>query len=125
MQQTRQENSIRYYGWAVAASLAITELTSWGILFYSFSVMVTPMRADLGWSASLPDVICSRGSSATDMLPHRGCCQPTFRNYVGLLWGVSVRERDVSYRFDRTEQEVDGESLQNPRRESRSWESRS
>jgi MFS family permease len=51
MQQTSPENSIRYYGWAVAASLAITELTSWGILFYSFSVMVTPMRADLGWSA--------------------------------------------------------------------------
>ncbi len=51
MQQTSNENSIRYYGWAVAGSLAITELTSWGILFYSFSVMVTPMRADLGWSA--------------------------------------------------------------------------
>ncbi len=28
MQQTSNENSIRYYGWAVAASLAITELTS-------------------------------------------------------------------------------------------------
>lgn len=51
MQQTYNENSIRYYGWAVAGSLAITELTSWGILFYSFSVMVTPMRKDLGWSA--------------------------------------------------------------------------
>jgi sugar phosphate permease len=51
MQQTGQEHSIRYYGWAVAASLAITELTSWGILFYSFSVMVTPMSTDLGWSA--------------------------------------------------------------------------
>src|SRR5215469_7723773 len=45
------ERTIRYYGWAVAASLAITELTSWGILFYSFSVMVTPMRTDLNWSA--------------------------------------------------------------------------
>ena len=51
MQQTHKENSIRYYGWAVAGSLAITELTSWGILFYSFSVMVAPMRKDLGWSA--------------------------------------------------------------------------
>jgi MFS family permease len=51
MQTAAKEGSIRYYGWAVAASLAITELTSWGILFYSFSVMVTPMRKDLGWSA--------------------------------------------------------------------------
>jgi MFS family permease len=45
------ERTVRYYGWAVAASLAITELTSWGILFYSFSVMVIPMHTDLGWSA--------------------------------------------------------------------------
>jgi MFS family permease len=51
MQTADKEGSIRYYGWAVAASLAITELTSWGILFYSFSVMVTPMRTDLRWSA--------------------------------------------------------------------------
>jgi MFS family permease len=51
MQPTSNEHSMRYYGWAVTASLAITELTSWGILFYSFSVMVTPMSTDLGWSA--------------------------------------------------------------------------
>jgi MFS family permease len=51
MQPTSNEHSLRYYGWAVTASLAITELTSWGILFYSFSVMVTPMSTDLGWSA--------------------------------------------------------------------------
>lgn len=51
MQVSGAERTFRYYGWAVAASLAITELTSWGILFYSFSVMVTPMHADLGWSA--------------------------------------------------------------------------
>jgi hypothetical protein len=51
MQNAGKEDSIRYYGWAVAASLAITELTSWGILFYSFAVMVTPMRTELKWSA--------------------------------------------------------------------------
>ena len=51
MQQEVKEGSIRYYGWAVAISLAITEITSWGIFFYSFSVMVTPMRTDLKWSA--------------------------------------------------------------------------
>jgi MFS family permease len=50
MRLPSKEHSLRYYGWAVAASLAITELTSWGILFYSFSVMITPMSTDLGWS---------------------------------------------------------------------------
>ena len=51
MRPPSNEHSFRYYCWAVAASLAITELTSWGILFYSFSVMVTPISTDLGWSA--------------------------------------------------------------------------
>jgi MFS family permease len=51
MQDSLSERSLRYYGWAIAASLALTELTSWGILFYSFSVMVTPMHMELGWSA--------------------------------------------------------------------------
>lgn len=37
MQTADKEGSIRYYGWAVVVSLAITELTSWGILFYTFS----------------------------------------------------------------------------------------
>lgn len=39
-----------YYGWGMLAALAWTELTSWGILYYSFSVFVAPMQRDLGWS---------------------------------------------------------------------------
>lgn len=42
----------RYYGWTVVATLALTETVSWGILFYAFSVFLTPMREDLGWSAA-------------------------------------------------------------------------
>lgn len=30
--------------------LAVATTTSWGILFYAFSLFVTPMEADLGWS---------------------------------------------------------------------------
>jgi MFS family permease len=33
--------------------LGITETTSWGILYYAFSVFVAPMEAELGWSRSL------------------------------------------------------------------------
>jgi MFS family permease len=31
-------------------TLGITETASWGILYYAFTVFVTPMEAELGWS---------------------------------------------------------------------------
>jgi MFS family permease len=39
-----------YYGWYIAVTLAITETISWGIIYYSFSVFLTPTQADLKWS---------------------------------------------------------------------------
>jgi len=39
-----------YYGWVLVGALAFTELTSWGVLYYGFSVFITPMGGDLGWS---------------------------------------------------------------------------
>ena len=39
-----------YYGWYIAIVLAITETVSYGVLFYAFSVFITPMEAELGWS---------------------------------------------------------------------------
>ena len=38
----------------LTAQLCIIELVAWGILYYSFSVFLTPMKADLGWSPGLP-----------------------------------------------------------------------
>ena len=38
-----------YYGWIITITLAITETISWGILFYAFTVFITPMEAELGW----------------------------------------------------------------------------
>jgi len=46
---TRQ--SPRYYGWTILLALSWTELTSWGILYYGFSVFVAPLGAELGWSS--------------------------------------------------------------------------
>jgi MFS family permease len=40
----------RYYGWYIAATLAVTETISWGIIYYAFSVFLTPMEAELGWT---------------------------------------------------------------------------
>lgn len=37
-----------YYGWVIALALAITETVSWGIVYYSFSVSLLPMEAELG-----------------------------------------------------------------------------
>ncbi|MDX2163413.1 MAG: MFS transporter [bacterium] len=39
-----------YYGWYLAVTLAVTETISWGIIYYAFSVFLTPMEADLGWT---------------------------------------------------------------------------
>lgn len=39
-----------FYGWWMVAALACTELVSWGVLVYTFSVLVVPMHAELGWS---------------------------------------------------------------------------
>jgi len=42
--------SAPYYGWILAITLAVTETISWGIVYYAFSVFLTPMEQDLGWS---------------------------------------------------------------------------
>ncbi|MFO7170043.1 MAG: MFS transporter [Chloroflexota bacterium] len=39
-----------YYGWVVLGAVSVTEVVSWGILYYAFSVFVAPMQAELGWS---------------------------------------------------------------------------
>jgi MFS family permease len=38
-----------YYGWTIVGTLGLTELISWGIVYYAFSVMLAPMQAELGW----------------------------------------------------------------------------
>lgn len=39
-----------YYGWYIALALAISETVSYGVMFYAFSVFITPMEAELGWT---------------------------------------------------------------------------
>lgn len=38
------------YRWLLVLTLGLTETVSWGVLFYSFSVFVGPMQAELGWT---------------------------------------------------------------------------
>jgi MFS family permease len=39
-----------YYGWVLVGTLGVTETISWGVLYYAFSVFLTPMETELGWS---------------------------------------------------------------------------
>jgi MFS family permease len=48
---THKLNKI-YYGWYIAVALSITETVSYGVMFYAFSVFMTPMEDSLGWSRS-------------------------------------------------------------------------
>ncbi len=38
------------YRWALIWAVALTEMTSWGILYYAFSVFLEPIERELGWS---------------------------------------------------------------------------
>jgi MFS family permease len=40
-----------YYGWVILGAVSITEVVSWGILYYAFTVFIAPMQAELGWSS--------------------------------------------------------------------------
>ena len=39
-----------YYGWVMLLALACTQVVSWGILYYGFSVFLKPIGDDLAWS---------------------------------------------------------------------------
>lgn len=38
-----------YYGWIILAALAVTEPTSWGVVYYAFGVLLGPMQNEFGW----------------------------------------------------------------------------
>lgn len=39
-----------YYGWTLVVVLALTELVSYGVLYYPFTNFIEPMQTELGWS---------------------------------------------------------------------------
>ena len=40
----------RHYGWIMLLTVSLTEILSWGVLYYGFSVFLLPMHQTLGWS---------------------------------------------------------------------------
>ena len=54
-----------YYGWVIVLALACTETISWGVLYYTFAVLMPSMEAELGWSRGATTyVMVSPGSDA-------------------------------------------------------------
>ncbi|MCA1666196.1 MAG: MFS transporter [Thermomicrobia bacterium] len=49
--ETRPTGRI-YYGWVMLFALAFTQPTSWGILYYGFSVFLRPTQQETGWSTA-------------------------------------------------------------------------
>src|SRR5581483_11196923 len=41
-----------YYGWKMLLAISLTEMVSWGVLYYAFTVFLKPMQASLGWSTA-------------------------------------------------------------------------
>lgn len=41
-----------YYGWYIVLALAITETLSYGVIYYGFTVFITPMQEQMGWTLS-------------------------------------------------------------------------
>jgi MFS family permease len=82
-----------YYGWVLVITLGITETITWGILYYSFTVFLPSMEADLGWSrgemsGALSLAILLSGVCAAPVghwLDHRG---PRLLMTVGSLASV-------------------------------------
>ncbi|MEZ4863657.1 MAG: MFS transporter [Caldilineaceae bacterium] len=39
-----------YYGWWIVITLAITETISWGVVYYAYSVIITALEGEFGWT---------------------------------------------------------------------------
>jgi MFS family permease len=39
-----------YYGWVQVVALGISAIVSYGVLWYSFSVLIDPLRTEMGWT---------------------------------------------------------------------------
>jgi MFS family permease len=57
-----------FYGWLMVSGLGVTELVSWGVLVYAFSVLVVPMRAELGWSMAALNAAYATGVIISGLL---------------------------------------------------------
>src|SRR6266508_22910 len=77
-----------YYGWVIVLALACTETISWGVLYYTFAVLMPSMEAELGWARGAhaddarvvpgdgTDVCLGAGCRSVHVLPDLGWAGP-------------------------------------------------
>jgi len=58
------------HGWGLVSALAAAQLVSWGSLTYSFSLLVIPMEAELGWGRTQLNGALSLGLLAAGLLAY-------------------------------------------------------
>jgi hypothetical protein len=75
-------------GWRLVATLAVTEITSYGVLAYAFGVSLLPMEQELRWSRTAPT-----GAYVTAKVVFRPA---TIRSGVG--WTTTAPAGDPSFR---------------------------
>ncbi|HQV70882.1 MAG TPA: MFS transporter [Thermoflexales bacterium] len=44
--------SQKFHGWTLAWALGLTQMVSWGVMYYGFGVMLPRMTAEMGWSSA-------------------------------------------------------------------------
>ncbi|MCV7179204.1 MFS transporter, partial [Mycolicibacterium sphagni] len=59
-EQRTQPSAARGLRWVLLA-LCVTEITSWGVLYYAFTVLSPQISADTGWSAPAVTAAFSAG----------------------------------------------------------------
>jgi hypothetical protein len=72
----RKRGGALSYGWRMLLGLSVAEVMAWGILNYSFSVFLNPMRDALGWSTAELTSACSLPLLLSMVAPRRlgTCC---------------------------------------------------
>jgi hypothetical protein len=48
LQQGVRRHGGMYYGWPMPFAVAVAQITSWGVLYYAFTVFLEPMRSEFG-----------------------------------------------------------------------------
>jgi MFS family permease len=54
-----------YYGWILLAGLSVSEMVSWGVLYYAFAAFLQPMEVEHGWTRAQTAGAFSLGLVAT------------------------------------------------------------
>ena len=76
-----------YYGWVMLLTVSLTEMISWGVLYYAFTVFLKPMQVSLHWSTTE-----ITGAFSLALLCSAGAALPVGRllDHYGARWLMTL-----------------------------------